>query len=95
MESHKDCEPLHITTSKTILGSKMITILMEFTPPIKIFVAHPSEDKDSEKVLKILDKRQSYRYKENYDGWAFRITKNVLLDYYRKTKTKFSATDDN
>lgn len=45
-----------------------------------------AEDILHDALLKILEKRQSYRYKENYDGWAFRITKNVLIDYYRKTK---------
>ena len=46
-----------------------------------------AEDILHDAFLKILEKRQFYRYNENYDGWAFRITKNVLIDYYRKTKT--------
>ncbi len=46
-----------------------------------------AEDILHDALLKILEKRQSYRYNENYDGWAFRITKNVLIDYYRKSKT--------
>ncbi len=46
-----------------------------------------AEDILHDALLKILEKRQSYRYKENYDGWAFCITKNVLIDYYRKNKT--------
>ncbi len=46
-----------------------------------------AEDILHDALLKILEKRQSYRYKENYDGWAFRITKNVLIDFYRKNKT--------
>ncbi len=46
-----------------------------------------AEDILHDAFLKILEKRQFYKYKENYDGWAFRITKNVLIDYYRKIKT--------
>lgn len=47
-----------------------------------------AEDILHDSLLKILEKRKFYRFDENYDGWAFRITKNVLIDYYRKTKTK-------
>ncbi len=46
-----------------------------------------AEDILHDALLKILEKRQTYKYEENYDGWAFRITKNVLIDYYRKIKT--------
>lgn len=46
-----------------------------------------AEDILHDSLLKILEKRQFFRYDENYDGWAFSITKNVLIDYYRKTKT--------
>jgi RNA polymerase sigma-70 factor (ECF subfamily) len=46
-----------------------------------------AEDILYDAFLKIIEKRQFYRYKENYDGWAFRITKNVLIDYFRKIKT--------
>ncbi len=45
-----------------------------------------AEDILHDAVIKILEKRQFYRYKENYDGWAFRITQNVLIDYYRKIR---------
>ena len=46
-----------------------------------------AEDILHDSLLKILEKRHFFRYNENYEGWAFRITKNVLIDYYRKTKT--------
>lgn len=45
-----------------------------------------AEDILHDALLKILEKRQFYKYKENYNGWAFSITKNILVDYYRKSK---------
>ena len=63
------------------------------TGKLYIYLLKNVKDKDiaedilHDAFLKILEKRQFYKYKENYDGWAFRITKNVLIDYYRKNKT--------
>ena len=63
------------------------------TGKLYIYLLKNVKDKDiaedilHDAFLKIIEKRQFYRYKENYDGWAFRITKNVLIDYYRKIKT--------
>lgn len=62
------------------------------TGKLYIYLLKNVRDKDVAKdllhdaFLKILEKRQFYRFKENYDGWAFVITKNVLIDYYRKIK---------
>ncbi len=36
--------------------------------------------------LKISEKKELYRSDENYLGWIFRITKNVLIDYLRINK---------
>jgi RNA polymerase sigma-70 factor (ECF subfamily) len=48
--------------------------------------------------LKILEKKESLKNNENYEGWIFRITKNLLIDYYRKSKKvvelQFSAKNN-
>ena len=36
--------------------------------------------------LKITEKKELFRSDENYRGWVFRITKNMLIDYFRKNK---------
>lgn len=36
--------------------------------------------------LKILEKKELYKSEENYQGWVFRITENLLIDYFRKNK---------
>ncbi len=46
-----------------------------------------AEDILHDALLKIIEKKRFYRYDENFNGWAFRIAKNVLIDYYRKNKT--------
>lgn len=36
--------------------------------------------------LKISEKKELYKVDENYVGWVFRITRNVLIDYFRINK---------
>jgi RNA polymerase sigma-70 factor (ECF subfamily) len=37
--------------------------------------------------LKVIEKKELYKSDNNYQGWVFRITKNMLIDYFRKNKT--------
>jgi RNA polymerase sigma-70 factor (ECF subfamily) len=36
--------------------------------------------------LKILEKKKLFKSDENYRGWVFRITENLMIDYFRKNK---------
>ena len=35
-------------------------------------------------LLKILEKKDTMKNSDNYEGWIFQITRNLLIDYYRK-----------
>lgn len=48
--------------------------------------------------LKISEKKELFKSDENYQGWVFRITKNMFIDYFRENKkyNEFqSITDKN
>lgn len=47
--------------------------------------------------LKIAEKQELFRSDQNYQGWVFMITKNMLIDYFRKIRKniKLQVITDN
>jgi len=43
-----------------------------------------AKDISQDVLLKILEKKESMKNFENYEGWIFQITRNLLIDYFRK-----------
>lgn len=35
-------------------------------------------------LLKILEKKNTMKNSDNYEGWIFQVTRNLLIDYFRK-----------
>jgi len=48
-------------------------------------------------LLKILEKKDTMKNFDNYEGWIFQITRNLLIDYFRKNNRNidFSLLQNN
>lgn len=53
-----------------------------------------SEDIAQDIIIMLLDGSKRYRNTDNIDHWAWRVTKNMIIDDKRKKKPLFSCLDD-
>ena len=67
------------------------------------FILRKIKDKEIAKdilqdvLLRILEKKDTMKNSDNYEGWIFQITRNLLIDYFRKNNRNidFSLLQNN
>lgn len=54
---------------------------------------HDSEDIIQETFLRLVRHLVQYRSDENLRGWAFRVARNISVDFYRSERRRFRSTE--